>query len=126
LQDQVSEAAPSELEPEKEHPGIAALITQLGDDARSFASSEMRWIKAEAGERAGHIAPALVLLIAAASLGAGSLIALLIGLILLLQDALGLGGAVAAVVAGGLVLAGLLGWLGGRRLKRIVRPLDGG
>jgi Putative Actinobacterial Holin-X, holin superfamily III len=121
----VIDAHAPELADAEERPGLPALLAQLGSDARAFAEAEVRWIKAEAGERASHVVPALVLIVSALALAAGALIALLLGMILVLRPYAGTGGAVAIVVGGGIVVAGLLGWAGSRRIKRAVRPLNG-
>ncbi len=113
-----------DLEDARERPGLPALLAQLGSDARAFAEAEVRWIKAEAGERASHAVPALVLIVSALALGSGALIALLIGLMLVLRPFAGTGGAVALVVAGSITIAALLGWAGNRRIKRAFRPLE--
>jgi Putative Actinobacterial Holin-X, holin superfamily III len=107
----------NEIEAPAETPGIATLLSQLSGDARAFARAEANYLKAQAGERAAYAVPALAMLGVGVTLAAGSLIALLVGLILVLAPNIGTGLATAAVVGGAILIALLLLWAGSSRLR---------
>jgi hypothetical protein len=113
----MTELPDSTLDQPQEAPGIAALLSQFGSDATSFARAEANYLKAQAGERASYAVPALAMIVMGISLIAGALIALLVGLIILLSPRIGVGSAVAAIVGGSFLLALLLLWAGSRRLR---------
>ena len=97
-------------------PGIAALATQLIDDARELVSAEVGLYKAKAGERIQAYKGAAIFFGIAAVLGLAALIALLVGLILSLATVIGPGLATLAVVGVTLIVAGGLAMIGKGRL----------
>lgn len=106
-------------------PGMATLVRQLGEDARGFAEAEARYLKAAAGERVSYGTPGVAMVLAAISLAAGALIALLFGLMMMITPYTGAMAATALVVGGALVVAALLGWAGTNRLRNALkRPED--
>jgi Putative Actinobacterial Holin-X, holin superfamily III len=108
-----------------EKPGMTTLVRQLGEDARSFAEAEARYLKAAAGERVSYGTPGVAMLLAAASLAAGALVALLFGLMIMLTPYFGAMAATAVVFTGSLIISGLLGWAGTNRLRNALkRPED--
>jgi Putative Actinobacterial Holin-X, holin superfamily III len=111
------EPVANEIEAPGESPGIAALLSQLSGDARAFARAEANYLKAQAGERAAYAVPALAMLGVGLTLAAGSLIALLVGLIMVLAPLIGAGLATATVVGGAILIALLLLWAGSSRLR---------
>jgi hypothetical protein len=105
-------------------PGIAQLVGQLADDTRAFASAELAYLKAQAGERAGYAVPGLIAIAAAATLGMAAIIAVIIGIILALAPVVGTGWAVLIVAVGALTVAGLTGWWGAVRLRKATKPRE--
>lgn len=106
-------------------PGVTVLFRQLGEDARSFAEAEARYLKAAAEERVSYGTPGVAMVLAAASLAAGSLVALLFGLMIIITPYLGPIFATAVVVCSALAIAALLGWAGTNRLRNALkRPED--
>lgn len=106
-------------------PGMTTLVRQLGEDARSFAEAEARYFKAAAEERVSYGTPGVAMVLAAVSLAAGALVALLFGLMIMITPYTGAITATALVVGGAVLLAGLLGWAGTNRLRNALkRPED--
>ena len=105
-----------EPEPEAPHQGVAALVTQLVDDARELVSAEVGFYKAKAGERLQAYKGAAIFLGIAGVLGLAALIALLVGLILSLATLIGPGLATLAVVGVTLLVAAVLAMIGIGRL----------
>lgn len=106
------------LEPVAETEGIAALVTQLVDDARGLASAEVALVKARVGERTSAYRNAAIFFVVAGVLALSALIALLVGLIISLSTLIGPGLATAAVVLATLAIAGVLAIIGKGRLSR--------
>ncbi|HEU0065933.1 MAG TPA: phage holin family protein [Sphingomonas sp.] len=102
-------------------PGVAALVAQLVDDSREVVSAEVALQKARLGERAAAYKGAVVFFVAAAVLALGALIAMLVGAILSLATVIGPGLATLAVVVLTLIVAGVLGLIGKRRLTAPVQ-----
>lgn len=109
----------------QERPAISSLLVELTRDARSFATAEVAYLKAQAGERAHFAVPGLIMIGVAIAFAAGILSALPIALIWLFAPIIGAGWAVLAVTLSGLTLAALLLKLGTRRIKAVLkRPED--
>jgi hypothetical protein len=102
--------APDEL-------GLPQLVGRLVDDAKGVARAEMAAVKARVAERAQAYQGAAIFFGAAAVLALAALIALLVGLILTLATLVGPGWATLIVVAAVLAVAGVLAWIGSRRLR---------
>jgi uncharacterized membrane protein len=102
--------------------GIKDVVSQLIDDSRKFAEAEFTYLKANVGERASYAIPALVMLGLATALSAGAVIALIVGLMFLLEPVMTLFGAIVFVT----VLSGVIAWLlfraGSNRLKNTLKP----
>jgi cytochrome c biogenesis protein CcdA len=103
-------------DPEPAAPGVAALVTQLVDDAREVVSAEVDLYKAKAGERVQAYKGAAIFFGIAGVLALAAVIALLVGLILSLATVIGPGLATIAVVGGTLLIAGGLAMIGKGRL----------
>ena len=103
-------------EPEAPQQGVAALVTQLVDDARELVAAEVGLYKAKAGERLQAYKGAAIFFGLAGVLALAALIALLVGLILSLATLIGPGLATLAVVGGTLLIAGGLAMVGKGRL----------
>jgi hypothetical protein len=113
--------APPPRPPEGDE-SIPALLGRLVEDTRSLAGAEIALYKAKLGERVAAYKGAVIFFAAAGVLALAALIALLVGLILSLATLIGPGLATAAVVIGVLVIAGILGLIGSRKLKPV--PLE--
>lgn len=100
----------------KDDEGIAALAGRAVEETRGLVSSEIELYKARFAERAAAYKSAVVFFAIAGVLALAALIALLVGLILSLATLIGPGLATLAVVGVVLVIAGVLGWIGTRKL----------
>ena len=100
--------------------GIGQLVSQLATDAREMAQAEVALVKARAGFAVTRYKWAAVYFGAAGVLALAALIALLIGLILMLEPLIGPGWATLAVVAGVLAVATILGLMGKAQLTQKV------
>lgn len=105
---------------------IPALVTQLIDDGKQFARSELNFYRTLVMSRVGEARNGIILVVAALSLIHAVLVAALVGLVLVLTPLIGPGGATATVVLLGLALTGLLGWLGWLQLSKAIAGKDKG
>lgn len=105
----------------QERPALGALLVELTRDARSFATAEVEYLKAQAGERAHFAVPGLIMVAVAIALGMGMVMAVPVGLIWLLTPLIGAGWAMLGVIGVGIGLAALLLKLGVRRVKAILK-----
>lgn len=103
-----------------EEPSIGQLVSQLATDARDVAQAEIALAKARAGFAVTRYKWAAVYFGVAGVLAFGAFIALLVGLIMTLATLIGPGWATAAVVAGVLAIAVILGLMGKAQLNRQV------
>lgn len=96
--------------------GLGSLLGQLLEDARALARAEIELVRSKAFALLRRSRTAILLLLAAAGLALASLVALLVGLVMQLAPLVGpaFGGVI--VLVGGLLIAGLLGWLATRRI----------
>lgn len=117
----MAEDTPDSTDRANEKPGLRTLVRELGADAKLYAEAEARYLKVAAEERISYATPGVILLVGAASLGAGALVALLFGLMVVITPSLGPALATVAVVAGALAVAGLLGWAGRNRLAAAMK-----
>lgn len=109
----------------QERPALSSLLVELTRDARSFATAEVEYLKAQAGERAHFAVPGLIMISVAIAFATGVLTALPVALIWLLAPIIGAGWAILAITLSGLALAALLLKLGTRRIKAVLkRPED--
>lgn len=105
---------------ELEEPSIGQLVSQLATDARDAAQAEITLAKARAGFAVTRYKWAAIYFGAAGVLALCAFIALLVGLIMTLATLIGPGWATAAVVAGVLAVAVILGLMGKAQLNKQV------
>jgi hypothetical protein len=103
-------------------PALSALVTQLGEQLRILIRAELGLYRAEAEWRAVSLGWAAALVFGALALLQAVSVTLLVGLVLALAPLWGTGFAVAAVTLAGLAIAGLLAWLGYRRIAAVLEP----
>lgn len=103
-------------EPQIEEEGIGELLGRLVEDGKGFARAEIGYYRALAIATLRAAGLGIGLGVAAVVLAGSAVTALLVGLILALATLIGPGWATLAVVVATLALAGLLGWLGYRRI----------
>jgi Putative Actinobacterial Holin-X, holin superfamily III len=109
----------------QERPALSSLLVELTRDARSFATAEVEYLKAQAGERAHFAVPGLIMIGVAVALSMGVLMAVPVGLIWLFAPMIGAGWSTLVVSTVGLLMAMLLFKLGTRRVKAVLkRPED--
>jgi len=96
--------------------GLPGLIGQLIEDARALARAEVRLAKSRAYALIRRSAMALALFGIAFMIAQAAIVALLLGLVLALVPAVGAVLAGVIILAGGLMIAGLLAWIGARIL----------
>jgi Putative Actinobacterial Holin-X, holin superfamily III len=96
--------------PRPDEKSIGELLQQLAEDGKAYAGAELR----DAREMLWMGAVALVLAQAAA-------VALVVGLVLTLAPLVGPGLATLIVVLAFLAIAGLMGWLAWKHVKRIFK-----
>lgn len=95
---------------------VPHLVGRLVDDTRSLASAEIALYKARFAERFAAYKNAIVFFVIASVLALAALIALLVGAIISLATLIGPGLATLVVVGIVLVIAGVFGVVGKRRL----------
>ena len=100
---------------------LKSLLGELAVDAKAFARAEANYLKASAGARAQYAVPGVVLIMAAVALITGVIIALPVGLLLMLAPIIGAGWAIAAVIAVFLLVGGVLGLIGFKRIKSAMK-----
>lgn len=98
--------------------GFPAVVSRVIDDAKEVARAEIALVKAQAFAKLAAYRAAAILFAAAGLIALLAAIGLVVGLILTLATQIGPGLATLAVVGVFLLVAGLLGWLGSRRLKQ--------
>ncbi len=97
--------------------GLGGLVGQLWEDGRGLVVAEVQLAKSKALAVVHRSRNAVILFLAAAVVAFVSLIGLVLGFVLALVPIVGAVLAGVIVLTGGLVLAGLLGWLGARSLS---------
>lgn len=96
---------------------IASLVTRLIDDGEDFVRAQLKLYRARLFARLDGARNAIILAVIALSLVQAVMVAALVGLLIVLRQPLGPGGATAVVVVVGLALAGLLAWLAFLQLR---------
>ena len=91
--------------------GIGALISRLIEDAKAFALAEVAVYKARLMKAVAEYRTAAILGVVALILAHAAVIALLVGIILSIAQALGPIWATVITVGGALLIAGVLVWL---------------
>ena len=99
-----------------EAPGVTKLVGQLVDDTREVVRTEIALVKAKVTERVTAYKGAAVFLVAAGVLALEAVGALLVGLILTLATLVGPGWATLIVVGAVFAAAGVLAYLGIKKL----------
>ncbi len=107
-----------------ERPTIAALFGQLVDDSRTFATAELAYLKAQAGERASYALPGLAMIGVAMALSFAVIVAGLIGLMVWLATITPLGWAVLIVTATAALVCLILVRVGTARLRGSLKSRD--
>jgi Putative Actinobacterial Holin-X, holin superfamily III len=100
---------------------LKTLVLQLRDDSFAFVRAQTDVLKAEGKVRGRSLAIWTGVALAALTLALGALVALLFGLMLVLQPHLGMGWSVAVVTLVTLLLAALLGWMAARNIAKVFR-----
>jgi Putative Actinobacterial Holin-X, holin superfamily III len=103
-------------------PALGVLFARLGEQLRTLIRAELGLYRAEAEWRAVSLGWAAAFVFGALALVQAITVALLVGLILALAPVWGIGWAVAVVTFGGLAVAGLLAWLGYRKIAAVLEP----
>ena len=103
---------------------IPSLAARLVDEGKQFARAEVQLVRARIAPRIAGGRNAAICAAVALSLAHAVLVALLVGLILVVSNWIGIGGAVAAVVIGGLLIVALLGWLAYGQAKKAFGSKD--
>ena len=103
---------------------ITSLVGRLIDDGEEFVRAELKLYRARVFARLDSARNAIILVVIALSLAQAVIVAALVGALVLLRPEVGPGGATAIVVVVGLALAGLLGWLALRQLKKATEIND--
>ena len=110
-----------ELSP-SDAPGVTKLVGQLVDDTREVVRTEIALVKAKVNERVSAYKNAAIFLGAAAVLALEALGALLVGLIMTLATLVGPGWATLIVVGLVFAAAGVLAYLGIKKLAPAPAP----
>lgn len=101
---------------DRQDEGLGTLLARTVEETRGVVGAEIELYKARFAERAAAYKSAIVFFVVAAVLALAALIALLVGLILSLAPLVGPGWATVIVVGVVLLIAGVLGWIGTRKL----------
>lgn len=104
--------------------GLAELAQKLVEDAKAYARAEYAFYRALAAERAGEAGLAGGLFLAAVAVANGVIVAVLLGVMLLLDRWLGLPLAILVVLVGGFALVALLLLAGYMWARRVGRPIE--
>ncbi len=105
-----------------ERPSLSELATRLFHGAVTYARAQAALYRIDATRRAISGGWAAGYLLVAWTLAQGALVALLVGLVMLVGQALGFGWGLLIVIGVTLLLAALLGWLGVRKIKAMIDP----
>lgn len=104
---------------------LGDLFGRASADAKAYARAEIKLIQARATARVRAVQGAVIVGLLAAVLAFATLVALLIGLILVIAGMPGSGWGTLAVALGGFLLSAILGWLAASGLKRGLKTGDG-
>ena len=108
----------------QETPPIGDIFGRLIEDADRVVRTELRLHRARLFDRLAQSRGALAMLIVGGVIGQAALGAMLVGLILTLSPRLGAGIATLVVVGVTVLIAGLLFWIGARRLSAAIKGSD--
>lgn len=115
----VADAAASASGPDDARPDMLAQLRALYADGRALIDAELGFQKARIAAAGRQVRTMAVLAIVGLVLVSCALIALVVGTMIALIPLLGAWGAMAATVAGSLVLAILCFWLAAGRVSRV-------
>lgn len=104
--------------------GVGEAVVQVAEDAKAYVAAQLAMYRVIAATRGRIVRNGLVFGAVAAVLALAAIGALLVGLILALSPLVGPLGATAIVVGATLLIAGLLGWLAGRRFAKAFEALE--
>lgn len=102
---------------------VPALVTQLLHDGVDLVRAEVRLAKARAGAKLAEVKVGAIFLAAAALIAFLGLIGLVVGLVMALATLVGPGFAGLIVLVVALLIAGVLGLLGAKRLSAKPQPI---
>ncbi len=119
----MTEGAVDPVEPleEGERQSLPDLIIELADDGRDWLNAEIAVYRAEARRRLIIAGIGVGLMTLAAALVAGTLVALLVGVVFALAPVVGAGWATAIVIAVALALAAVAAQVGRLQLRKLTR-----
>ena len=116
-------SSPNLSETEERLP-LKALFGQLASDTSAFAKAEMAWLRAQAGERASYALPGVILISVAVALSFGTLVALVVGVMMLVATVMAPHWAILLVTLLFLAIAALLARWGVARLRKSLKPRE--
>jgi len=122
--DQPAEPArPDEPVGADEDVSLGALFARLANDARAYVEAEGERQKLRASLITAGVRDAAILIVIAITLGTGTIVALLVGLIIALAPILSAIGAIGAVLGSALAIAVILLLLARARIARMKRDI---
>lgn len=101
--------------------GLSTLVSRLVDDARAYASAEAAVLRETAAARGQAARNGVIMVVLSLALTSAAIIALIVGLLMTVSGHVGPLLATAIVVGVTLIVAGLLGWVGVRRVKAALK-----
>lgn len=116
-------AMPDEPAWTEEDVSLGALFARLANDARAYVEAEGDRQKLRASLIAAGVRDAAILIVIAITLGTGTIVALLVGLIIALAPSLTAIGAIGAVLGSALAVAVILLLLARARIARMKRDI---
>lgn len=105
---------------------IPVLVSRLIDDSKQFLRAEIRLYRARLFTRLPSARNAVILLVGAVLLIQAVLVAALVGLLMVLRQALGPAWATAIVVVVGFLLAGIMAWSAAIQLHKATQIKEKG
>ena len=105
-------------------PSVRALIGQLVDDTKAYARAEMDYVRAELGDRTAHLGPATAMVVAAIVILFAAVIAAMVGLMIWIGLALGVGWGILIVTVVACSVAYILVRLARRHFREVTRPWE--
>lgn len=119
----MTEGAVDTVEPveEEARQSLPDLLVELADDGRDWLNAEIAVYRAEARRRLIIAGIGLGLLTLSAALVAGTLVALLVGVVFALAPVLGAGWATTIVIVVALVIAAIAALAGRLQLRKLTR-----
>lgn len=103
---------------------LTELFGQLANDTSAFAKAEIAWLRAQAGERASYALPGLIMIGIAIALAFGTLVALVVGAMMLAATMMAQHWAILLVTLIFMTIAALLAKWGAARLRKSLKPRE--